>query len=322
MSATDTRTFTHFGFVLLDSFSMIAFTNAVEVLRMASYLGREPLYRWSVLSVDGAQVRASNGLCIPSQRLDPDDMPHIVFVCGGTGVESATGADTLAWLQALAARGVALGSLCTGAYALAAAGLLDGYRCTSHWENSAALAAAFPRVALSQEVFVIDRDRFTCSGGIAPLDMMLNIVSARIGAAAVAQIANQFIHEHVRDQAYRQTVPLAARLAQSQPVMLEVVQLMEANVREPLPLGELAQLTGTSARQLQRMFRKQLGTSPLRYYLELRLHKARELLRQTDRPLADIGADCGFHSAARFSKVYRDLFLIAPGAERRMRPSA
>jgi transcriptional regulator GlxA family with amidase domain len=319
VTATDTRTFTHFGFAPLDSFSMIAFTNAVEVLRMASYLGRESLYRWTVISVDGADVRASNGLRIPSQRLDPDDMPHIVFVCGGTGVEAATGADTLDWLRSMAARGVALGSLCTGAYALAAAGLLDGYRCTSHWENSAALAAAFPKVAFAQALFVIDRDRFTCSGGLAPLDMLLNIVSARLGATAVAQIANQFIHEHVRDQGDRQTVPLAARLAHAQPAMLEVVQLMEANVGEPLPLGELAQLTGSSPRQLQRMFRKQFGTSPLHYYLELRLHKARELLRQTDRPLAEVCAACGFHSIARFGKAYREVFGVAPGAERRVR---
>jgi transcriptional regulator GlxA family with amidase domain len=321
LATTDTRAFIHFGFAPLDSFSMIAFTNAIEVLRMATYLGHEARYRWSVLSAGGADARASNGLCFPTQRLDPDDLPDIVFVCGGTGVEAAIGADTLDWLRALAARGVALGSLCTGAHALAAAGLLDGYRCTSHWENAAALAAAFPQVAFSEELFVIDRDRITCSGGVAPLDMMLNIVSARLGAAAVAQIAGQFIHEHVRDQGHRQAVPLAARLAHAQPAMLDVVQLMEANVGEPLTLGELAQLAGLSPRQLQRMFRKQLGTPPLRYYLELRLRKARALLRQTDRPLAEVGADCGFRSAARFSKAYRDLFQVAPGAERRPRQS-
>jgi transcriptional regulator GlxA family with amidase domain len=313
------RALTHFGFAPLDSFSMIAFTNAVEVLRMAVYLGAEPRYRWSVLSVDGAGVTASNGLSIPSQHLDPDDLPDVVFVCGGVEVEAATGADTLAWLRALAARGVALGSLCTGAHALAAAGLLDGYRCTSHWENAALLARTFPQVTFAPELFVIDRDRFTCSGGIAPLDMMLNIVAARLGPAAVALIASQFIHEHVREQDHLQAVPLAARLAGAQPALRDVVQLMEANLAEPLALGDLAALTGSSPRQLQRMFRQHLGMSPLRYYLELRLRRTRALLRQTDLPLARIGADCGFRSVARFSKAYRDMFGIAPGAERRLR---
>ena len=314
---TDLRALTHFGFAPLDSFSMIAFTNAIEVLRMATYLGYETQYRWSVLSVDGLDVTASNGLSIPAQRFDPADLPDVVFVCGGIEVEAATGADTLAWLRTIASHGVALGSLCTGAHALAAAGLLDGYRCTSHWENAATLARTFPQVTFAPELFVIDRDRFTCSGGIAPLDMMLNIVAPRLGPAAVALIASQFIHEHVREQDHLQAVPLTARLADAQPALRDVVQLMEANVGEPLALDELAALTGSSPRQLQRMFKQHMGMSPLRYYLELRLRRARTLLRQTDLPLAQIGADCGFRSAARFSKAYRDVFNIAPGAERR-----
>jgi transcriptional regulator GlxA family with amidase domain len=147
--------------------------------------------------------------------------------------------------------------------------------------------------------------------------MMLNIVAARLGPAAVALIASQFIHEHVREQDDLQAVPLTARLTDAQPAMRDVVQLMEANVGEPLALAELAALAGTSPRQLQRMFRQHLGMAPLRYYLELRLRRARALLRQTDLPLARIGAECGFRSAARFSKAYRDVFKVAPGAERR-----
>lgn len=317
--APDIRAFTHFGFIPLPNFSMIAFTNAVEVLRMAMYLGYETRYRWTVLGLDGRDATASNGLSVPTQRLDPADLPDIVFVCGGIDVETATEPPMLDFLQALAAQGVALGSLCTGAHALAAAGLLDGYRCTIHWENAQALAKAFPKVAFAQELFVIDRDRYTCSGGIAPLDMMLGIVAPRLGPAAVALIASQFIHEHVREEGARQAVPLSARLAHAQPALRDAVQLMEANLGEPLGLDELARLAGTSARHLQRLFRKDLGASPLRYYLELRLHRARELLRQTDLPLAQVAADCGFRTAAGFSKAYREVFDMAPGAERRQR---
>lgn len=307
----------HFGFIPLNNFSMIAFANAVEVLRMANHLERDELYRWSIISADGHGVRASNGLSVPALALDGADLPDIVFVCGGVEVEAAVDAATLALLRELAAAGVALGSLCTGAYALARAGLLDGYRCANHWEDLPALAGAFAAVRCSQDLFVIDRDRYTCSGGIAPLDMMLNIVSARVGPATIAAIADQFTHEHVRDHADRQRVPLAVRLGAAQPAMLNVVQLMEANVEEPLSLDELARLTRSSPRQLQRMFKKQLDTSPTRYYLTLRLHRARELLRQSDMPPAAIAAACGFQSARHFSKLYREEFQVAPSAERR-----
>lgn len=311
------RSFSHFGFVPLNNFSMIAFSNALEVLRMANYLERKELYRWSVLGVQAGAVMASNGLSLPVTAADPDDVPDIVFVCGGVEVEQATDAATLALLRDCAAAGSALGGLCTGSYALAVAGLLDGYRCASHWEQQAALTARFPALTVSPELFVIDRDRYTCSGGVAPLDMMLNIISARVGSATIARIAGQFIHEHVRDQSDRQSVPLAVRMACARPAMLEVVQLMEANLEEPLSLDELVRLTRASPRQMQRMFKQELDTSPTKYYQTLRLQKARELLRQTDMSLDDIMVACGFQSACHFRKVYRELFKVAPSTERR-----
>ncbi len=317
MPHPDMRSFSHFGFVPLANFSMIAFANALEVLRMANYLERSEIYRWSVFSPDGAPVTASNGLSVPATLFDAADRPDIVFVCGGTDVEAASDSAALALLHGVADSGAALGSLCTGAYALARAGLLDGYRCANHWENIAAIKLAFPKVALAHDLFVIDRDRYTCSGGIAPLDMMLNIIGARVGKTTISEIADQFIHEHVRDQCDLQPVPLAVRMNAADPAMIEVVQLMEANVEEPLSLDELVQLTQSSPRQLQRMFKKQLDTSPTQYYLTLRLHKARELLRQTDMSLAGITSACGFQSACHFSKVYREVFHVAPSAERR-----
>jgi transcriptional regulator GlxA family with amidase domain len=309
----------HFGFLPLPGFSMIALTSAVEVLRMANYIGRRDDYRWSMLSASAGQVEASNGLSLPVQTPQRDDLPQIVFVCGGVDASEAApdaDANVIALLRDLAGAGVALGSLCTGAHALAAAGLLDGYRCASDWENLALLARRFPAVAFSSELFVIDRDRYTCSGGTAPLDMMLDIVAARVGPAVVADIANQFIVEHVRERGDHQRVPLAVRLASAEPALLEVVQLMEANVEEPLSLAELVRLTGSTPRQLQRMFSRQLDVSPTRYYLTLRLYKARELLRRSDLPLARITGACGFRSAQHFGKAYRQIFGVAPGAER------
>jgi transcriptional regulator GlxA family with amidase domain len=311
--------FSHFGFLPLDQFSMIAFSNAVEVLRMANYLERAPLYRWSVLSAAGRPVAASNGLSLPAAAPDHGDRPDIVFVCGGEALPQGHEDATLALLRALAADGVALGSLCTGGHALAAAGLLDGYRCASHWETLPALADAYPAVRFSYDLFVIDRDRYSCGGGIAPLDMMLDIIAPRVGAATIAGIADQFTHEHVRGHSEPQQVPLAQRLADARPALMEVAQLMEANLEEPLGLEELARLTQRSPRQLQRMFRQQLDTTPAQYYLALRLDKGRGLLRQSGLSLQAIAAACGFQSLVHFKRAYRERFQSAPSAERQPR---
>jgi len=158
----------HFGFLTLPNFSMIAFTSAVEVLRMTNYVGRASHYRWSVISTDGVPVRASNGVTVtPTRTLEEVGVPDVLIVCGGTQIRSAVDTRVKALLADLGARGVPLGALCTGAYALMSAGLLDDYRCTVHWEDMSALHAEFPRVKFSDELFVIDRDRLTCTGGTA-----------------------------------------------------------------------------------------------------------------------------------------------------------
>ena len=331
MSSTEISSYTHFGFLPLDNFTMIAFSNAIEVLRMANYLEGRQLYRWSVLGNAQGSVSASNGLSVNTMRLDNDDLPDIVFVCGGIHIESALDAHSMALMQDLSARGVAMGSLCTGTYALAKAGLLNDYHCSTHWENMSSFKRDFPAVSFSCDLFVIDRDRITCTGGIAPLDMMLHLISRQVGKNTIAAIADQFILEHVRDNKDQQRVPLNVRLGDACPAMLEVVTLMETNIEEPLSLDELASLSRTSPRQLQRMFKERMGMSPTHYYLKLRLRRARELLRQTNMSIMDITMACGFQSACHFSKTYREIFSVAPSSERRkelhvpaalLRPSA
>ncbi|PUA16719.1 GlxA family transcriptional regulator [Glaciimonas sp. PCH181] len=317
MSKNEISSFSHFAFLPLNSFTMIAFSNAIEVLRMANYLEGKQLYRWSVISPEGGLVTASNGLAVNASRPDPEDCPDVVFVCGGTDIETAINAESLALIHSFASQGIAMGSLCTGTFALAKAGLLDGYTCATHWENMSALRKSFPSVSFSRDLFVIDRDRLTCTGGIAPLDMMLNLISWQVGKTTIAAIADQFILEHVRDDKDQQRVPLTVRMNSARPAMVEVVSLMEANIEEPLSLEDLAQLSNSSPRQLQRMFKEHMGMSPTHYYLTLRLRKARELLRQTDMSILSITMACGFQSACHFSKTYREVFNVAPSSERR-----
>jgi transcriptional regulator GlxA family with amidase domain len=313
--------FTHFAFMPLNNFTMLAFSNAIEVLRMANYLEGKTLYRWSVLSPEGGAVTASNGLSVTTVRADQCPAADVVFVCGGTDTAAAINPATLDLLQHLAQQGIALGSLCTGAFALAKAGLLDGYTCATHWENLSALKSAYPAITFAPDLFVVDRDRITCTGGIAPLDMMLNLISSQIGKTTIAAIADQFILEHVRDHKDQQRVPLTVRMTSARPAMVEVVSLMEANIEEPLSLDELAHLSNSSPRQLQRMFKEHMGMSPTHYYLTLRLRKARELLRQTDMSILSITVACGFQSACHFSKTYREIFSVAPSTERRQQTS-
>ena len=211
---------------------------------------------------------------------------------------------------------VPLGALCTGGYALAKAGLLDKYRATIHWENLSALREEFPRIRLSDQLFTIDHDRFTCSGGVAPLDLMLHLVESKLGAQVSQLISEQFIVERVRNDRDRQYVPLRAQIGVSHESLIKVAQLMEENIERPLSLDEIASATGLSRRQIERLFKRHLNCVPKRYYLQLRLRRARELLLQTSMPIIDITTACGFQSPPHFSRCYRAQFGCPPSSER------
>ena len=305
------------GFLTLSEFSMIAFTSAVEVLRMANHLSEKNYYSWSVMTMDGTPVPSSNGLTVQRTTTYDEAGPlDIVFVCGGTNVEKYADDRVLALLRRLARNGVVLGGLCTGTYALVKSGLLDGYRCTIHWENMASLRESHRRVDFLEELFVIDRDRITCTGGIAPIDMMLALVRSRFDKTLVGEISDQFILERVRDSDDRQHIPLAARIGFTHRALVKVATLMEANFEEPLSAVELAKRAGLSLRQVQRMFQQSLDTTPSKYYLRLRLRRARELLLQSRMSITEIAIACGFQSTCHFSKCYRALYGRTPRSER------
>lgn len=308
----------HFGFLLLESYSMIAFTNAVEVLRMANLLSGKQLYTWSVATVDGGQACASNGLTlVRSCQLSDLDACDIVFVCSGVEVQKAISGAVLQDLRRRAARGQALGGLCTGAHALTAAGVMDGYRCAVHWENLTALREAWPRVRFALDVFVIDRDRVTASGGIAPLHLMLHMVRSHHGNKLAMAISEQFIVDRVRDQSDQQRLPQPAFVGPGYEHLIEAMELMAANIEEPLPLSEIADVVGVSLRQLERLFHRYHNVTPAQHYLALRLRRAREMLAHTSAPIMQITIACGFQTASHFCKAYRAQFGHPPSDHRR-----
>lgn len=311
------------GFLMVPEFSMIAFSSAVEPLRMANQLAGQELYRWTAITSDGDPVQASNGLRVTPESAISDAVPlAALFVCGGNNIGRVYNRELIFWLRKLAHRGVTLGGLCTGSYLLARADLLKGYRCTIHWEYMASMREEFADIIISSELFEIDRDRYTCSGGTAPLDMMLHLISQQHGSELAAAISEQFVCERIRGRNDRQRIPLRLRLGTSQPKLIEAVSLMEANLEEPMGPDELAKHVGLSRRQLERLFQKYLSCVPTRYYLELRLARARQLLLQTNMSIVDVAFACGFVSAPHFSKCYRDFFGLPPRDERlRQRPA-
>ena len=309
------------GFVLIPQYSMISFSTALEPLRLANRQSGKDLYAWELYSPDGGPVTASNGIEIRVRGgLEEASAVPVVVVCAGLEIHRYDNKAVLSWLRRMDRKGADIGAICTASHILARAGLLDGFRCTIHWENLASFAEDFPSIEVSSEIFEIDRNRFTCAGGTAPLDMMLNMISLQHGHELAASVADQFMHERIRDQHDHQRISLPARLGVRHPKLLGVIELMEANLEEPLSRADLARAAGLSTRQLERLFRKYLNRSPARYYLELRLNRARLLLLQTNMSVIDVALACGFVSASHFSKCYRDHFGRTPRKERGLPP--
>jgi transcriptional regulator GlxA family with amidase domain len=307
------KTLVDFAFLLIPQFSMIAFTSAVEVLRMANYVMDEEVYRWSLLSPDGGPICASNGMSINTQAAKNIGRPHIVFAVGGTDAQRFTTEAHLAELRHFSRFGSIIGGICTGAHALAGAGLLVGYRSMSHWEDMVGVSEVFP----PKQLFIVDRDRVICTGGLAPLDLMLNVTAARIGASRVERISEHFLIASGHGSGAAQEKSLFVPRGIKNPSVIRVIEGMEENIEYPLSLGLMAELASISERRLQRLFENHLGVSPSVIYSELRLRRARRLVLQTSLPLGEIAGICGFRSLSQFGRCYRKTFHLAPTDERK-----
>jgi transcriptional regulator GlxA family with amidase domain len=308
-----------FVFLLLDRFTLLSFASAIEPLRITNRVTGETLYRWVLAGEPGAgqTVACSNGAEFRlDMGLDEVDRDDVVLVCGGIDVHRATTRGVLNWLRREARRGVTFGGLCTGAHALARAGLLDGRKATIHWENQDGFAEEFSSVALSKSVFVIDGNRLTTAGGTASLDLMLKLIAADHGEDIANTVADQLIYSAIRTDQDTQRLSIPTRIGVRHPKLSQVIQMMEAAIEEPVSPADLAEDVGMSTRQLERLFRRYLNRSPKKYYMELRLQKARNLLMQTDMSVINVALACGFTSPSHFSKCYRAQYRTTPYRER------
>ena len=306
------------GFYLTNNFSLMPFVSAMEPLRIANRLSRKPLYQWAVVTADGEPVHATNGLKFEA-NFSVASAPEfsMLFVSGPHKPTEFDHKATLDWLSKCAKTNMVIGGIETGSMILASAGLLAGVQCTTHWENVAEFREAYPDHKVSTDLYEIDGNRVTCSGGAASMDMMLYVIEQHHGHELAASVADVLIHPHIRYSGEPQRMNIEDRIGVNHPVLIECVELMESNVEQPLSPQELANLVGVSKRQLERLFRRYLNTTPARYYLTIRLEAARDMLEKSAMKIIDVAIACGFKSAGHFSSRYVSSFGQTPRESRK-----
>lgn len=305
------------AFLVLEGFSMMSLTCAIEPLRSLNRLSGRTSYQWLIVTLEGEVATASNGMEVATRPFaEIPGHAGALFVCGGLRVEPEHERPYIAALRRARRLGIPLGALSTGAYLLARAGLLTGYRCTIHWENRTIFREEFPTLDCTDKLYEIDRDRLTCSGGTASMDMMLHLIASRHGRQLAQAVANQFHHDRIRDAADEQRGGWSGNLESLPEALRRVIRTMVANIETPLPVEALADVAGVSTRQLERIFMRHLRKTPARYYLELRIAHGRELLIYSNWQILDVAVAAGFTSTSQFSQWFRRLYGISPTEQR------
>ena len=309
---------TNVTFVLLDNFSLISYASAIEPLRLANKALGHSHYCFANVSVDGGSVRSSNGSQVKCDAsLSDMAFADLIVICSSDDVESIPLPKRLATtLRDLDRRGCQIAGICTGSYVLAKLGLLDGRACTIHWEYASIFSETFPEITLTQNLVEISARRLTCAGGTAPLDLMLHYLGTRHGAAVSGMIADLAIHHSKRENDRHQRLSIRDRLGVHDGTLLKSIQVMEENIEAPLSMEELAARAEASSRQIQRAFKTHNLPTPSRYYQNIRLDRARNLLRRTSMSVTEIVYACGFVSPSHFTRCYRGQFGICPHKDR------
>jgi len=306
-----------FGFLLIPGFSMLSLAAAVEPLRMANAQAEEELYQWDFLSWDNTSVNASNNMVTaPTMDVDQVKMLDVLLVVAGINVATYGDDVFFAWLRQASRQVDLLGSTSTGALLLAKAKLLRHKTCTIHWEYVDSFREQFPDVWMSGELYEFDGSLFTCSGGSAGLDMMLQIIADQHGYELALLVAEQYMHPHIRPPHQDQRMRLQSRLNINNPRLIKALDIMRQNLEAPLTCQELADASNMSARQMERLFKQYLHQSPGQYYLHLRLEKTQQLLRQSSLSVLQVATACGFSSTSYLARCYQKKYACSPRQER------
>ena len=315
-----------YAFILVPGFTLLAFASAVEPLRIANQLSQQPLYRWRVLSETGGAVVSSSGIPVGVDgALVPQDKATRLFVCAGNPQMAAADPAIVATVQRHHRFGGVVGGICTGAVALAKAGLLDNRRFTLHWENQPGFVETFSNLVPTVNRYETDGKLMTCGGGAASTDMMLSIIAEDHGGSFAAMVSEMCLRTVMTGVSSEQRSSLTALMSSRNPVLVATVTLMNRHIDEPLSMDELAAAAGYSRRHLERLFRDAVGKTPGEFYRGLRLDRGRNLLSTTDLTLMEVSNACGYSTVSHFSKSFRARFGTAPtklaqGMVKRHRP--
>lgn len=302
-------------FLLLPGFTLLAFSCALEPFRIANQLSQKPLYHWRVVSQDGESVASSSGIAVQVDGvLEAADRDTTLFVCSGTLNKSPVLPRTLGLIARHHRFGGKVGGICTGADALARAGLLTNTIFTLHWENQPAFAERFPNLPFTGRKVEIDQRILTCGGGAAATDLALRLIEQDHGHQFSSAVCDMCLHRVAGSDELPQRASLAARLQTRNPTLIRLVKLMSRHIEDPLDLDDLADQAHLSRRQVERLFKTSLAVTPAKHYMNLRLDHARSLLSETDLPLVDVAIACGFKSQAYFAKVFRSRFSCRPSS--------
>jgi transcriptional regulator GlxA family with amidase domain len=306
-----------FAFVVLPKFSAMSIAALVEPLRIANYCADHDLYSWCYLTVEGGDISSSSGMRITTEKLNPEeDNLDAIIVCGGWNAARYDNQQLIHGLRILARRGVTLGAAETGAYVLARAGLLSGYKATIPWYCQQSFEESYPDIHPQEQLFTIDRKRMTCAGGTSGIDMILHHIERQHSKALAQEVSSLLVHtagSGTREQGQKILTPKQADVPR---ILQTAVKIMQDNIEEPIRIPELAIMVNLSQRKLERLFNKYFKCTAVAFYRVLRLQQARELLAQTDMSVLDICIACGFTSSSYFSKSYTTQFGISPREHR------
>ncbi len=306
-----------FAFLLIDGFALMSFASSIEPLRAANTIAGRELYRILCVSADGKPATSSVGSQMPCEAMVGDVIDaDILFVSSGGRPWNFSDKKTFAWLRRLSRTGIRIGGISGGPYILARAGIMEGRHMTIHWEHAPALSEEFPELLLTRSRYIIDRDRLTCAGGIAALDMMHAIIAEEHGKAFATEVSDWFLHRDVALATSPQRASLTQRYGIHRQDVIYALELMESNIAMPMERTAVAAKVGLSTRQIDRLFASLLGQSFSDHYRALRLDRARNLLMQSTLPITEIALACGFANASHFSRAYSARFNVPPRRDR------
>lgn len=305
------------GLVLINGFALMSYASVVEPLRAANLLSGKPLFEVVNLSAEGDSATSSFGVLVPATQTLQSELPlDLIFVVAGGDPSKFTDRKVFDWLRARARMGVTLGGISGGPVILAAAGLMEGRRMTVHWEHAPALQEISPTLLVERSLYVVDRDRITCAGGIAPLDLMNMLISLQHGADFAQKVSDWFLQTQIRPAENPQRADNIARYGVTNRPVVDAISAMEAHIADPLTLSEIAKIAGVSERQLNRLFKTKMGQSTQAFYRQIRLETAKGLLNNSSLSVTEIALITGFSDTAHFSRSFQEAYGQSPSSLR------